>query len=347
MATGYSTAAMNEPHRCDVVAIAFGPEQAASVRYRLLQFLPFLEREGMEVRVVFPAELDRQRRAGAALVPAGARVCWIQKKLLPRGVVRGLARSHRLVFDFDDAIWTSEKGPRSFVARWRTRARLHYTLRRSAVVIAGNDYLADYARRHAALVRVVPTVLDTDRYRTRVHAARDVVTLGWIGHSVNFRYLRELAPALRRLAASRPIRLLVVADQAIALDGLEVENRAWSETRETADLLDMDIGLMPLADDEWTRGKCAFKAIQYMAAGVPPVASDVGANRQLVDSGRDGFLATTEQQWCEALERLAGDVDLRARLGRNARAKVEAGYSLQRTGPVVAQLFADLLREAA
>jgi glycosyltransferase involved in cell wall biosynthesis len=194
---------------------------------------------------------------------------------------------------------------------------------------------------------VIPTVLDTGRYRTKVHAPRDVVTLGWIGHSMNFRYLRDLAPALRRLAASRPVRLLVVADQPFGLEGLEVENRAWSEARETADLLDMDIGLMPLADDEWTRGKCAFKAIQYMAAGVPPVASDVGANRQLVDPGQDGFLASTEQQWFDAMDRLAADADLRARLGRTARAKVEAGYSLQRTGPIVAQLFTDLLREPA
>lgn len=338
---------MNEPHRPDVVAIAFGSEQAASVRYRLLQFLPFLERQGVRVQVLFPAELDRQRRGGGPLTPEGARVCWIQKKLLPRRTVRGLARRHRLVFDFDDAIWTSEKGSRSFFARWRTQARLHYTLRRSTVVIAGNDYLADYARRHAAAVRVVPTVLDTDRYRAKVHEPRDVVTLGWIGHSVNFRYLHALAPALRRLAARRRIRLLVVADQPFRLEGVEVETRAWSEARETTDLLDMDVGLMPLADDEWTRGKCAFKAIQYMAAGVPPVASEVGANRKLIDAGRDGFLATTEDQWVEALDRLAADAGLRAQLGASARHKVEAHYSLQATGPEVAQLFADLLREPA
>lgn len=339
---------MNEPDRHEVVAIAFGSEQAASVRYRLLQFLPFLERQGIHTRVLSPAELEQQRRrAGDFLAGDPARVCWIQKKLLPRRAIRGLVRHHRLVFDFDDAIWTSEKGSRSFIARWRTRARLHYTLRRSTVVLAGNDYLADYARRHAGAVRVVPTVVDTSRYRVKEHAARDVVTLGWLGHSVNFRYLHALAPALRRLAASRPVRLLVVADQEFAMPGVEVESRRWNEGRETTDLLDIDIGLMPLADDEWTRGKCAFKAIQYMAAGVPPVASDVGANSQLIDSGQDGFLARGEDDWHAALLRLADDAALRAELGRRARSKVEAHYSLHGTGPVVAQVFADLLREPA
>jgi glycosyltransferase involved in cell wall biosynthesis len=270
-------------------------------------------------------------------------VYWIQKKLLPRRQVRALARSGHLVFDFDDAIWTTEKGRRSFFARWRTEARLRSVLRHSTAVLAGNEYLAAYARRHNPRVAVVPTVLDTERYPARQHGPRQVLTLGWIGHSVNFPYLAALGPVLRAFAAQCPARLLVVADRDFELDGVEVVNRRWSESGEIADLLDMDVGLMPLADDEWARGKCGFKAVQYMAAGVPPVASPVGMNRDLVSDGQDGFLPEAEAEWLEALRRLHADAGLRERMGRAAREKVQQRYSLAATGPAIARIFQDLL----
>jgi glycosyltransferase involved in cell wall biosynthesis len=322
--------------RFDVGTLTFGSAQAASVRYRVLQFLPFLERDGIRTTLLSSPPSS----AEAAPYP----VFWIQKKLLPIGKVRALARRHKLVFDFDDAIWTSEKGDRSLFARLRTQARLACVLKRSTVVMAGNDYLAAYARRYNPNVVVVPTVVDTERYPARQHAAGRVLTLGWIGHSVNFKYLAALSDAIRRVAAVRPVRLLVVADQDFHAEGVDVENRRWSEETEVADLLEIDIGLMPLADDEWTRGKCGFKAIQYMAAGVPPVASQVGMNTQLIDHGVDGFLAASQQEWFDALTLLCADPGLRQRVGDAARQKVRARYSLQGTGPAVSRIFAGLLQ---
>lgn len=328
---------MNEQTRFDVGALTFGTSRAASVRYRVLQFIPFLEQAGIRTTLLASRDPD----SGAA---ADFPVCWIQKKLLSLGKVRTLASRHKLVFDFDDAIWTSEKGDRSLFARVRTQARLASVLKRSTVVLAGNEYLATYARRYNQNVVVVPTVVDTGRYPARKHQEARVVTLGWIGHSVNFKYLAALGDAIRRVAAVRPLRLLVVADQDFHAEGIEVENRRWSEDSEVADILEMDIGLMPLADDEWTRGKCGFKAIQYMAAGVPPVASRVGMNAQLIAHAVDGFLAASQQEWFEALTELCADAGLRQRVGQAARQTVQARYSLQGTGPVVSRIFAGLLR---
>lgn len=317
----------------DLGVLPFGSARAASVRYRVLQFLPYLHAAGVRTTLL---------AAGAGA--ADYAVCWIQKKLLPMRKVRALAKRHALVFDFDDAIWTSEKGKRSLVPRLRTEWRLKYTLRKSALVFAGNEFLAAYARQYNPRVMVVPTVLDTVRYPQKEHGTAGVPTLGWIGHSVNFKYLCALAPVLRRLASERPFRLLVVADEDFHLDGVEVVNRRWSEETEVSDILSMDVGLMPLADDEWTRGKCGFKAIQYMSAGVPAVASSVGMNRQLIEHGVDGFLASNDDDWLEALRRLQADVALRASMGRNARDKIRASYSLASWGPVVSRVFDDIVR---
>lgn len=328
---------MNDQTRFDVGALTFGSSRAASVRMRVLQFIPFLERAG--IRTTLLSSQDPSRGCAGDFP-----VCWIQKKLLSLGKVRALASRHKLVFDFDDAIWTSEKGDRSLFARLRTQARLASVLKRSAIVLAGNDYLATYARRYNTNVIVVPTVVDTGRYPAREHREARVVTLGWIGHSVNFKYLAALGDAIRRVAALRPVRLLVVADQDFHAEGIDVENRRWSEDSEVADILEMDIGLMPLADDEWTRGKCGFKAIQYMAAGVPPVASRVGMNAQLIAHGVDGFLAASQQEWFEALTQLCADAGLRQRVGLAARKTVQDRYSLQGTGPAVSRIFAGLLQ---
>lgn len=330
-------AVVNEPRRFDVGVLTFGSARAASVRYRVLQFLPFLEASGIRTALLSSPDA----LSGPA---ADFPVCWIQKKLLSLGKARALARRHKLVFDFDDAIWTSEKGDRSLFTRLRTKARLAAVLEGSAVVLAGNDYLAAYALRYNPNVVVVPTVVDTALYPARQHAEARVVTVGWLGHSVNFKYLAAVGDVLRRLAAVRPLRLLVVADQDFHAEGIEVENRRWSEETEVGHLLEMDIGLMPLADDEWTRGKCGFKAIQYMAAGIPPVASRVGTNAQLIAHGADGFLAGSQQEWFEALTLLCADAGLRQRIGRAARQTVQARYSLQGTAPVVSRIFTGLLQ---
>jgi len=216
----------------------------------------------------------------------------------------------------------------------------------AAAVIAGNDYLAARARAAGARrIEVIPTVIDLARYPSVPSAHQDdALTIGWIGQPLNAHYLVKIEPALRRLAARRRIRLRVVgAPVPPQWAGLPAESRPWSEAGEVDEIGAFDVGIMPLDDTPWERGKCAYKLIQVMAAGKPVVASPVGANCQVVSHGTNGYLAGSIDEWTDALTSLAADPDARRRLGAAARRTVENGYALDR---VVSRLAA-VLTEAA
>jgi glycosyltransferase involved in cell wall biosynthesis len=194
---------------------------------------------------------------------------------------------------------------------------------------------------------VLPTAVEIARYRIKADGESDGVRLGWIGSRVNHRYLALLTPVLQRLGKETPrLRLVVVSDEDYAAEGVAVENRRWSEETEVEDLLTFDVGLMPLADDEWTRGKCALKALQYMAVGVPAVCAAVGANTDVVEHGVDGFLCASEEQWYETLARLARDPRLRREIGRKGRAKVERGYAAENVGARLVALLDGISRDS-
>jgi len=216
-----------------------------------------------------------------------------------------------------------------------------------AHVIAGNRILADYARRLTPNVSVIPTVVDTNRYQFAPPDRRGLqrLTIGWIGSRSTASYLKIVEPALRRLAAAYPgkARFLFVGCPEHTVDVPGATSVSFSLERELQDLHSIDIGLMPLPNSEWARGKCAFKAIQYMASGAVTVASPVGANSDLIKDGVNGLLATSEEQWFSAIERLIFDSQLRQRLATAARHTIEAEYSLQLWGPRMVALFNRLL----
>lgn len=338
----------------DVLFLPVSGPRGASSRYRLYQFLPAIEAAGIRYRIQLPPEkpgegLGRvitawRDQKTIRTMAAGARVTFIQKRLLPEHLVRGLARSGRLIFDFDDAIFTSPSGTRSAHAGRRVERRLHSVLSSAEVVLAGNRYLAEYAVSYAHEVVVLPTVVDTDRYPAKQHGNGDIPVIGWIGHSVNHPYLAAMQPILQPLAATQKFRLLIVSDKDLVLSGVEVENRRWSEDTEVADILDMDIGIMPIPDDPWSRGKCGLKALQYMAAGVPVVCAAVGANAEIVRDGTDGYAVTGTEQWRAALAELCASVELRVRLGTAARQRVRDAYSLATATPVLINTLSALCR---
>jgi glycosyltransferase involved in cell wall biosynthesis len=213
-------------------------------------------------------------------------------------------------------------------------------MRHASMVVAGNGYLAARARSAgAANVEVLPTVVDLERYTSpvrRVAEAAVPIVIGWIGSPATVGYLQVLAKPLARLATDRAIELRVIGAPA-TLPGVPVTQVPWSEATEVQAIGSCDIGIMPLTDSPWERGKCAYKLIQYMACGLPVVASPVGANRQIVEPGINGFLAAEPAQWETALKRLADDAALRLRFGQAGRALVEAQYSLQVAAPRLAQ----------
>jgi len=242
------------------------------------------------------------------------------------------ALSRRRVFDVDDAIYVRKPrrlGDPVDESIWRRR-KFAATCRWVDVVATGNDVLASVARPAAHEIAVLPTSIDTSAYRASTASAADPPTIAWIGSPENLIYLEMIRPALARLAARHPaLKVRVICSQFPDWPEIHVERIAWSSQTEAQSLAAAHIGVMPLTDDEWSRGKCAFKLLQYMAASLPCVASPVGANTEAVLDGVNGFHARSIDDWEQTLERLIASADLRARCGANGHAHVEKRYALR------------------
>jgi glycosyltransferase involved in cell wall biosynthesis len=242
-----------------------------------------------------------------------------------------IARRRPIVFDLDDAIWLSNENPVNPAARWfKCPSKAAGIARRAAAVLAGNQYLAAWARQYNAAVHVIPTTIDTEgEYaKLKAHGPREVPVVGWSGSASTLRYLEVLRPVLVRLARDRRYRLLVMYNgPARQWDGLPVEWLPWSRATEVEGLLRMDIGLMPQPDEEWAKGKCGLKALQYMALGIPTVASRNGVLPEMIEHQRSGFLASRSDEWVEHLTRLLDDWTLRAEIGNSGRQIVRDRYS--------------------
>jgi glycosyltransferase involved in cell wall biosynthesis len=215
---------------------------------------------------------------------------------------------------------------------------------KAALVIAGSSELADYASRYTDRISIVPTVVDLERFVFTLPQQRadGRVTVGWYGSNSTSQYLHCIVPALQRLAASHPgkIRFRFFGDPGLSIDLPDFQALPFRLETEIQDLQAMDIGLMPLPDTPWTRAKCAFKAIQYMALGIPTVVTPIGMAGDLVQHGENGLHATTVDEWVGALDRLIADLPLRQSLALAGRKTIEEQYSLQRWAP----RFTSLLR---
>ena len=242
------------------------------------------------------------------------------------------ACSRRRVFDVDDAIYVRKPrrlGEPADESLWR-RKKFAATCRAVDAVAAGNEVLAGVAREAAPAVEILPTSIDSSAYQTSAAGGEGPVTITWIGSPENLTYLEMIRPALGRLTVRHPeIKLKVICSRFPSWPEINVERVVWSEASEAASLAAAQIGVMPLTDDAWSRGKCAFKLLQYMAASLPCVASPVGANTEAVIDGFNGFHATGDLEWERSLERLIVSAPLRARLGANGHAHVTRRYSLR------------------
>jgi len=207
------------------------------------------------------------------------------------------------------------------------QTKLNYTLRKSSAVIVGNEFLANYAKKYNKNITIIPTVINPDEYPKKIHAYKKSITLGWIGQSVNFQYLSELHQQFLEIRRSIDFELLVISDKDFKMEGIEVTNERWSIKTELQSILKMDIGLMPLKENEWTNGKCSFKAIQYMASGIPTIASDVGSNKNLITNGVNGFLAKTPNDWADYIKALQSDHLLRIKIGKESIKTIEQKFS--------------------
>lgn len=356
------------PKPLTILALTKYGRLGASSRLRTLQYLPFLEKEGIQVNVqplLSDAMLARRYQRGSyrpvALAKAYAQRCnillqrrnfaivWIEKEALPwwpLWIERTLLQGTPYVLDYDDAIFHNYDQHRNPWLRRMYGRRLDGLMAGAALVMAGNSYLAKRASDAGApWVEVVPTVIDLAHYplaekRRVVDDLNDKLPrIVWIGSPSTVRYLHLIREALQTVAKQHPFVLRLIGGGNFTLPGVPVEVMAWSEETETGHLHDCDVGIMPLLDSPWEQGKCGYKLIQYMACSLPVVASDVGVNRHIVTTGENGFLATTTEQWITALRCLLSDPVPAAKMGELGRRRVEQRYCLQQTSPVVVRLL--------
>jgi glycosyltransferase involved in cell wall biosynthesis len=335
-------------------------------RFRVEQWEPHLRRQGIEfsfhpfednrLHALLPTSGNLGRKLRSVMQAFGRRahlmrtvrdydVVYICREAALLGppvlerYIRGAGVPY--VYDFDDAIWIPDINPSSgYLSLLKMPAKTRTLCRLAAHVLPGNQYLADYAGQVNDHVTVIPTTIDTDKYTIDPHkTSADPPVIGWSGSRTTVKYLDTLRNALQRLAKSERFRLRVIGTPQYELEGVDVEALPWRSASEISDLRPMDIGLMPLPDDLWARGKCGLKALQYMALGIPAVCSPVGVNSDIIHDGENGMLAASENEWIDKLPLLLRDADLRRRLGTAGRATVDEGYSAAAQAPRVGQIL--------
>ena len=336
-----------------LLCILSAGEPHPSSRLRILQHVNLLNSRGIDVEVfnakrrgvIDSIRLARLTRSFDAVL--------IQRKLFARFKIGPLLGSTPVLFDMDDALFevSPDERARFGIDRAEKRAesrrsRLRFILERSRLATVGNEYLAAYASRHAPAVSVVPTAVDLAPFRDELIATadrrrdrREGVRLGWIGTRPALHYLKGLAGPLREVCArTAGVSLVQISNEFVEIPGIVSEKRTWSAQSEVTDLLDLDIGLMPLDDTGFSRGKCGFKILQYQAAALPVVCTPVGVNCTLVRDGVDGFHASNGREWVDRILRLVGDPGMARAMGRAGRESVGAGYHAGSIGGRLADL---------
>ena len=348
------------------------PIDDASARYRVHQFLPYLESEG-HACTVWSFSTERLFRGLRSKGHLGAKAletlrCSVRHVLrladlshfdlvvihreafpflTPLMEKWVLLRHPKVIFSFDDAIYAGHDDPSGLnhpiLYRLKYGRGVDEVLRGSLHVIAGNRILADYARQFNPRVSIVPTVVDCVQYPSKPARTngRPPITVGWVGSRSTAPYLIAIEPALRSLAQAHrgKVRFRFFGCPEYKPDVPDFESLPFRLATEVSDLHSIDIGIMPLPDTEWTRGKCAFKAIQYMASGIAAVASPVGITAEIIQHEINGLLAESADDWFRGLTRLVNDEELRRRLAGNARRTIEESYSLQVWGPRLVSLL--------
>lgn len=357
-----------------VLALSPIPEEGAGCRFRVSQYLPFLRDHGFDVTVspfysreyfdfVYrPGNYVRKATGLASLILrrlnelfsiGDYQLVFLYREAIPVGppfIERSIAQMNiPIVYDFDDAIFLpAVSEANQAVSFLKNPGRVAEILSLSTQVTVGNEFLASYARQFNPRVTVIPTAVDTYRFVPRSDTpsgqGRKLV-VGWIGSPTTFRYLESIKEVLAEVAAKHPFTLKVSgAGREVNFPGVDVQIVPWSMQDEVSLFNTCDIGVYPLTDDDWARGKCGFKAIQCMACGVPVVAAAVGVNREIITHGVDSMLASTRQEWVDHLSTLLTNSSLRQSMAVAGRRTIEAGYSLRVTAPQLTSVLTTALQ---
>jgi glycosyltransferase involved in cell wall biosynthesis len=314
-------------------------------RFRVEQYFPYLIGHRVEPKWQPLSGSWSERLMTYRQLPSFDVVC-IQRRLLPPFEFYWIRKkSRKILFDLDDAVMyrsSSSPYPHSF-SRW---LKFRWMVKGSNVVTVGNQFLKNEVLKvdRGKKVFVIPTSIDISLYPQKKEIAnRKEIILGWIGTKGNLRYLKKLEPVFEMLRQRFPqVRLKIVSNDFYESSGLPIINKPWKLEDENEDLISFDIGLMPLGDDLWSRGKCGLKIIQYLSVGVPVVCTPVGINSDIVKDGENGFWAMDHQEWVDRLSNLIQNPDLRQRMGLKGIETVEREYSLTVTSEKFFQVLQSL-----
>jgi len=337
-----------------------------SSRYRILQFIPYLESHGFRctVQSLHTADYLGTIYSGRAKSPlyylgrllaraqAVARAShysavFVQKEIAPYlppwfELMLSAMRT-KVVHDIDDAIYLPYSGSKRPAVKFLLGSKIPAALRRSTVVLAGNPFLREYASRYNRQAVYFPTVIDPARYAAS-RPGGSVPVVGWIGSPGTVRFLEERADVLRDVALASPFELRVIGVPALAIPGLDVKCVPWSEETEARELSACDVGIMPLPEDDWTKGKCGLKLLQYMACGLPVVSSPDGGAGSIVEHGVNGYIVRSGEEWRLYLAALLDNPELRRLMGREGRRHVEEHFSLEVWAPRMAEILLKCIR---
>ena len=331
--------------------------KGASSRYRSLQYFPHFEDAGIScshsplfsdayLEQLYetggrPLELvlmNYLRRIRSLLRVREHDVIILEKELLPYGPAlfeRLLGQFDvPVIADYDDAIFHNYDRSDNPIIRRFLGQKIDVVMRKVDAVVAGNEYLASRARSAgASRVEIIPTVIDLEKYTQVPPDTEGPFTIGWIGSPDTIRFVEPIVDALRETCEVINANVVLVGSGPVDFDGVPVEVVEWSEETEIDSITRFDVGIMPLRDTPWQRGKCGLKLIQYMGCGKPVVASPVGVNTSIVTEDVNGYLASTNKEWVTQLKRIEEDRELARQLGANGRQRVEDKYCLSATAP--------------
>lgn len=343
----------------------YPPGLSPGQRFRIEQYLPYLHDAGIEVETVpYFKQKDFEVMYGGGkihqkifavaygfikrLVLLGRiskyDFIYVQRDVLPVGPAFfewtcKFIFKKKLIYDFDDAVWMPGT-VRTFFSKFRSYSKVAKVIKWSAATAAGNNFLLDYAQKYSDKAVWLPTVVDTERLHNKIKKhSHNVITIGWTGSFSTNYYMNSVAEALSTLHKKYGTKFLVISNSDPKLTNVPYDYIEWTQKNEIEDLLKADIGIMPLLNGDWELGKCGFKAIQYMALGIPVLASNVGANKDIIEHGVDSFLYNDMDEFMDYIEKLIENPEFRDEMGRKARKKIETQFSVKANLSKMIQLF--------
>ncbi|HKB42845.1 MAG TPA: glycosyltransferase family 4 protein [Chitinophagaceae bacterium] len=345
------------------------PDKAPGQRFRFEQYLGYLAEQGIEyrfsslllekdypyfykkgyffkkLRILARGFVKRFREIKKA---GDYDIIFIQRESFMLGTSwfeRQYAKKTKLIYDYDDAIWLDLISGANKVYRFlKNPDKTKEIIKVSGLVIAGNQYLADYAKQFNPNVVIIPTTIDTEEYKPAYKLNKNKICIGWSGSFSTIAHFKTCIEALGIIKNKygSKVYFKVIGDENYINKELGIQGMAWKKDKEVEDLQEIDIGIMPLPDDEWTKGKCGLKGLQYMALAIPTIMSPVGVNTEIIEDGVNGFLASGTNEWVNKLSRLIESEQLRCQLGAAGRKTVEDKYSVKSQQQVYLEFFKKL-----